>query len=294
MRHPSLRRAAILALCALVAAIIYWIPTTVTTPAVLNIDGRLSATPGPAEATPVTAPEETSEPEATSVTDEQIRRRPPSSVYDLRLASNTLETFTVAWDAASDEFGVASYQVLMNGFAAVLTTATEVTLRWPQGDENVLIQVSAINTRGNQGEWRSLVIIPPPTASSTPTPTTPTPTPTYSGTKPSMDDPDEPPSRTPTPTVSSTPSSGSSTPAPTATATATGARPASHPAASSSGPDETPIAGASIPSDPASPGAGSSRRTQTGVASEPTPVASGGKSPAIPASSPGVVLPTAD
>lgn len=173
---------------------------------------------------------------------------PPSAVGSLRLASNTMSTFTIAWDPAVDQSGIRYYRVLVNGFLADTTSTLDSRLGWLGDKSPILVQVAAVDTTGTYGPWSALYVIPPP--DSPPAPATPAPTPTASTTPAS-----------PAPSPSSPASSASSvTPSaaltPTATATASGLSSSSpSPSATASGGDSpTPSATASA-ADPASPSA---------------------------------------
>ena len=100
--------------------------------------------------------------------------RPPSAVSNLRLVSNGSTAIAIAWDMSQDNVAVKLYVVRGNGFTALQTADTRATVSWAHRTTNVSIQVSAIDTSGNQGEWRSLLVVPPATATVTvaPAPTT--------------------------------------------------------------------------------------------------------------------------
>jgi len=113
--------------------------------------------------------------------------RPPSAVSNLRLVSNGDTAIAIAWDMSQDNVAVKLYVVRGNGFTTIETADTRATVLWVHRTTNVSIQVSAVDTSGNQGEWRSLLVVPParaavtvtsappvaPTADSTPVDTTP-------------------------------------------------------------------------------------------------------------------------
>ena len=110
--------------------------------------------------------------------------RPPSAVSNLRLVSNGATAIAIAWDMSRDNVAVKLYVVRGNGFTTLETADTKATVQWGHRTANVSIQVSAVDTSGNQGEWRSLVVVPPAAAaaattaaptSSTPVETTPVP-----------------------------------------------------------------------------------------------------------------------
>jgi chitodextrinase len=90
--------------------------------------------------------------------------RPPSALTGLRLLVNNETTISLAWDTGQDNVAVKLYVVKGDGFTTVQTTDTKATLAWPHRTVNVSVQVSAIDTSGNQGEWRSLLVTAPLTA----------------------------------------------------------------------------------------------------------------------------------
>ena len=98
--------------------------------------------------------------------------RPPSAVTNLRLLSNSETAIAIAWDLSQDNVAVKLYVVRGNGFATIQTADTKATVPWAHRTANVSIQVSAIDTSGNQGEWRSVVVAPPAAASTAAAPTT--------------------------------------------------------------------------------------------------------------------------
>ena len=125
----------------------------------------------------------------------------PTAVTGLHLVANTESSITIAWDPARDNVAVRLYVVKGDGFGSVQTTGTKASVPWAHRTAAVTLRVSAVDTSGNQSDWRSLVV-PRPTmgagttaASSAPattatlvtttsapaTPTTTTPAPTPSG-----------------------------------------------------------------------------------------------------------------
>jgi len=98
--------------------------------------------------------------------------RPPSAVSNLRLVSNGETAIAIAWDMSQDNVAVKLYVVRGNGFTTLETADTKATVQWGHRTANVSIQVSAIDTSGNQGEWRILLVVPSmaaATATSAPT-----------------------------------------------------------------------------------------------------------------------------
>jgi chitodextrinase len=107
--------------------------------------------------------------------------RPPSAVSNLRLVSNGGTAIAIAWDMSQDNVAVKLYVVRGNGFTTLETADTKATVQWGHRTANVSIQVSAVDTSGNQGEWRSLLVVPPAAAATTAT-TAPTTSPATSST----------------------------------------------------------------------------------------------------------------
>ena len=119
--------------------------------------------------------------------------RPPSPVTGLRVMANSESTISLAWDAGQDNVAVKLYVVKGDGFAPVQTADTKATVSWPHRTSSVSVMVSAVDTSGNQGQWRSLVVVPPVTVTTTAT-TAPVVAPTTA------------PATTTTPDVTTTPS----------------------------------------------------------------------------------------
>jgi chitodextrinase len=88
-------------------------------------------------------------------------------VSNLRLVSNGDTAIAIAWDISQDNVAVKLYLVRGNGFTTLETADTKATVQWGHRTANVSIQVSAVDTSGNHGEWRSLVVVPPATAAAT-------------------------------------------------------------------------------------------------------------------------------
>ena len=95
--------------------------------------------------------------------------KPPSAVTGLRLLTINDSVIGLAWDAGQDNVAVKLYVVKGDGFTSVQTADTKATVSWPHRTTSVSIQVSAIDTSGNQGQWRSLVVVPPVPAAATTT-----------------------------------------------------------------------------------------------------------------------------
>ncbi|HET9127199.1 MAG TPA: hypothetical protein VFN73_03900 [Propionibacteriaceae bacterium] len=182
---------------------------------------------------------------------------PPSAVGSLRLASNTMSTFTIAWDPAVDQSGIRYYRVLVNGFLADTTSTLDSRLGWLGDKSPILVQVAAVDTTGTYGPWSALYVIPPP--DSPPAPATSAPAPPAStapaSTTPSPSSPASSvstvtPSAALTPTATATASGLSSgSPSPSATASAADTPTPSASAGDTASPSATPTA-----SDAPSPG----------------------------------------
>ncbi len=100
---------------------------------------------------------------------------------NLHLVSNGENAISIAWDMSQDNAAVKLYVVRGNGFTTLETADTRATVQWGHRTANISIQVSAIDTSGNQGEWRSLLVVPPMAVATTAT-SAPTTTPATSST----------------------------------------------------------------------------------------------------------------
>jgi chitodextrinase len=87
--------------------------------------------------------------------------KPPSAVTGLRLLSNSEASISIAWDSGTDNVAVKGYVVKGDGFVTIQTSETKATVSWPRRTATVSVQVSAVDTSGNQGDWRSLSVAPP-------------------------------------------------------------------------------------------------------------------------------------
>jgi chitodextrinase len=130
--------------------------------------------------------------------------KPPSAVTGLRLVANNESTISIGWDSGSDNVAVKLYLVKGDGFSTLQTTDTKATVSWPHRTSNVLVQVSAVDTAGNQGEWRGLTVTPPQTAAANATTAAPTSAPATT-TEPVVTT--APPSDPPSTDLASTPAS---------------------------------------------------------------------------------------
>ncbi len=85
----------------------------------------------------------------------------PSAVTGLRLLANTESSVTIAWNPSNDNVAVRLYLVKRVGFSTAQTTSTKAVLSWPRRTGTVTVEVCAVDTSGNQSEWRSLLVTPP-------------------------------------------------------------------------------------------------------------------------------------
>ena len=86
----------------------------------------------------------------------------PTPVRNLRLGGNTAQTYTLTWRPSQDAAGIRHYVVLANGFLVGRTRIPTITLVWQTTTDNILVQVAPVDGNGLQGEWRALMIVPPP------------------------------------------------------------------------------------------------------------------------------------
>jgi hypothetical protein len=174
-----------------------------------------------ATAAPSTTARRPSNPGATAfdptISDDAVA---PAPVTEVTSGDVTPDRLTLRWPAASDNVGVASYRVLLNGYEVASTPATHATVRWFNDDaRDHIVQVRALDAAGNESPASPSLLVARPTPSPSPSPTpapstdpgpsdspTPEPTPSASVTEPSHEipessDPDEAeePSVTPAP-----------------------------------------------------------------------------------------------
>ena len=94
--------------------------------------------------------------------------KPPTAVTGLHLLANTETSISIGWDPAKDNVAVKLYVVKGDGFGSVQTSATKATVPWAHRTSTVTILVSAVDTSGNQSEWRSIAVAPPAVAANAP------------------------------------------------------------------------------------------------------------------------------
>lgn len=129
---------------------------------------RTGAPPTTAKANAATVPAFSSATASPSAPDTKA----PTSVVNLRVVSASDSGAVITWDPSSDNVAVKTYVVRSDATSAV-ETAPPATLGWARRSSSVTIQVAAIDTSGNQSEWRSITINPKTAAVTAPTTTAP-------------------------------------------------------------------------------------------------------------------------
>lgn len=259
-----IRRLAVTGVCLVVGLGLYLRPDR-TTPT--GFDEPVPVASSPGVSVPPTSPEK-AHPSSTASPLPGKDRSLPTPVRGLRLVSNTASHYLIGWNRSHDAAGIQHYVVLVDGYLTGTVKDPWITLTWPASTANILIQVAAVDGNGNQGEWRAIVVIPPPLAVAPPakpatptqaTSTTPTPTPMQSTTTVVLPQP-SPDGSAPAPTQSSTaPTSTvttpSQTPSPSVTPSTLAPSSSAAPSSSSASPtSETPTPSPSetlCPSEPA-------------------------------------------
>jgi hypothetical protein len=191
----------------------------------ISATASMSTSPEPPAPTPVPEPAETTEPphDRFQTTDARSTtpRRPagpggtpfdparaddavaPAPVSEVTSAAVTPDRLTLRWPPASDNVGVVSYRVLLNGYEVASTPATHATVRWFNDDAREhIVQVRALDAAGNESPASPSLLVARPTPSPSPSPTpdpstepdpsgspAPEPTPSASPTEPSQEIP---------------------------------------------------------------------------------------------------------
>lgn len=142
--------------CAATALLVAMLPTRVSTPALVAApaDDQPTNTGTPVTASPTGTPNSSRD------------RTPPSPVSELKMAGNDSSTFTITWHPATDNIAVTQYLVMLNGAYSTRTTSLGANFAWFDDQKKILVQVAALDAAGNRSQWRSLYIVPPPTANS--------------------------------------------------------------------------------------------------------------------------------
>ncbi len=89
-----------------------------------------------------------------------VDTKPPTTVTNLRITSNTDAIAMVSWDASSDNVGVRGYVVRADGTSSEIP-APPVSFSWARRTGSITVQVAAIDGSGNKSEWPSIVVSPP-------------------------------------------------------------------------------------------------------------------------------------
>lgn len=97
---------------------------------------------------------------STTTTPPAADKKPPSVVTNLYIKSNTEAVAVVTWDASNDNVAVRGYVVRADGSTST-TPAPPVSFLWSRRTGPITVQVAAVDTSGNQGEWRTIVVNPP-------------------------------------------------------------------------------------------------------------------------------------
>jgi hypothetical protein len=139
-------------------------------------------------------------------------------VTEVTSAAVTPDRLTLHWPPASDNVGVVSYRVLLNGYEVASTPATHATVRWFNDDaRDHIVQVRALDAAGNESPASPSLLVARPTPSPSPSSSpstepdpsdspTPEPTPSASPTEPSQEIPESSePAKGEEPTVTTSP-----------------------------------------------------------------------------------------
>jgi hypothetical protein len=105
-------------------------------------------------------------------------REAPSTVTDLTFPTVSPSRLTVRWAPASDNVGVTSYRIWLNGYRIAETTELQVTVPWfNDGSRQQVVEVRAVDAAGNQSEDAPARLVERPAASPNPTPSVAVPSP---------------------------------------------------------------------------------------------------------------------
>jgi len=206
MQPATIRRLLVFGVCLAAVGGLYLMPSTAGSPGGLGSPGQRdlpTAQPSVATVvsvtTPVTAPPGTfgtgaSTPETRPTTDPRAGRpaadrpasrpmatagqpgrdrNPPGAVGPLSVTRLDAERLTVTWPAATDDVGVVSYKVWLNGFFVVVTQQRRASLPWFNDSSTHVVQVRALDAVGNEGASSPTLLVVRPSA--TPAVATPPP-----------------------------------------------------------------------------------------------------------------------
>ncbi|HEY5784752.1 MAG TPA: hypothetical protein VIT65_08240 [Microlunatus sp.] len=96
-------------------------------------------------------------------------QNPPGAVGPLSVTRVDADRLTVTWPTATDDVGVVSYKVWLNGFVVVTTQQQRASLPWFNDSSTHVVQVRALDAVGNEGPSSPtlLVVRPSPSPAAT-------------------------------------------------------------------------------------------------------------------------------
>jgi hypothetical protein len=203
MQPATIRRLLVLGVCLAGVGGLYLLPTTAGSPADRQSSTRWdlqTARPSIASVVAVSSPERVGAPgtvapsptrssQTTSLRTGADRpasrpmatagrpgtdRSAPAAVGRLSVTRLDTERLTVTWPEASDDIGVVSYKVWLNGFFVLSTQQPRASLHWFNDSSTHVVQVRALDAVGNEGATSPTLLVvrpspsPPPTTSSPP------------------------------------------------------------------------------------------------------------------------------
>lgn len=99
---------------------------------------------------------------------------PPAAVARLSVTRVDAKRLTVTWPEASDDVGVVSYRVWLNGFFVLSTQQPRASLHWFNDSSTHVVQVRAVDAVGNEGgSSPTLLVVRPSPSPATITPSAP-------------------------------------------------------------------------------------------------------------------------
>jgi hypothetical protein len=103
-------------------------------------------------------------------------RSAPGAVGRLSVTRVDTERLTVTWPEATDDVGVVSYSVWLNGFFVQSTQQRRASLPWFNDSSTHVVQVRALDAVGNEGPSSPTLMVvrpsPSPAVTNTPAPAT--------------------------------------------------------------------------------------------------------------------------
>ena len=96
-------------------------------------------------------------------------KNPPAAVGRLSVTRVDAKRLTVTWPDATDDVGVVSYKVWLNGFVVLSTQQPRAILHWFNDSSTHVVQVRAVDAVGNEGASSPtlLVVRPSPSPAAT-------------------------------------------------------------------------------------------------------------------------------